>query len=87
MLVSHWIFTFLKSKKFLFSAAVSDVGEDVSKKQSKDELDLIKDKLDNLQLHRADLNDQIQAAVQKGVLEWREIEKRKSNIKVYGIPE
>ena len=68
------------------TAAVSDLREDVSKKPSKDELDQIKDKLDNLQLQGADLNDQMQAAVQE-VLEWREIEKRKSNIMVYGIPE
>ena len=71
----------------MFSAAVSDLREDVSKKPSKDELDQIKDKLDNLQVQLTDMNDQTQAAVRKEVLEWREIEKRKSNIKVYGIPE
>ena len=62
------------------TAAVSDLREDVSKKPNKDELDQVKEKLDNLQLQGADLNDQIQAAVQKEVLEWREIEKRKSNV-------
>ena len=66
---------------------MSDLREDVSKKPGKDEFDKIKNKLDNLQLQEADQNGQIQAAVQKEVLEWREIEKRKSNIMVYGIPE
>ena len=76
-----------KSEVVKLTAAVSDLREDVSKKPNKDELDQIKEKLDNLQLQGADLNDQIQAAVQKEVLEWREIEKRKSNKMVYGIPE
>ena len=79
-----------KAEKFelvKLTAAVSELREDISKKPGKDEFDKIKNKLDNLQLQEADQNDQIQAAVQKEVLEWREIEKRKSNIMVYGIPE
>ena len=68
------------------TAAVSDLRQDVSKKPSEDELDQLKDKFDNLQLQRAVLNDKIQAAIQKEVSEWREIEKRKSNV-VYVIPE
>ena len=76
-----------KSELGQISATVANIKVNMGNKVSGEKLKKLQTDIEKLQLEKDKISKDIQATVQKEVTEWREIDRRRSNIMIYEIPE
>ena len=67
--------------------SVDDLKESLKTKLDKTEFDSLRKEMEELRFKQEDLLANVQTTVETEVREWREIDKRKSNLMIYGMQE